>query len=76
MKLQLALDTFTLEAALALVEQVRDCVDIIEIGTPFLLEYGMEAVRRFRRAFPEKELVYHAKDKCYAWEEVDENEGH
>ena len=61
MKLQLALDTFTLEAALALVEQVRDCVDIIEIGTPFLLEYGMEAVRRFRRAFPEKEILADAK---------------
>ena len=29
-----------------------------------------------RRAFPEKELVYHAKDKCYVWEEVDENESH
>ena len=29
-----------------------------------------------RRAFPEKELVYHAKDKCYVWEEVDGNESH
>ncbi len=29
-----------------------------------------------RRAFPEKELVYHAKDKRYVWKEVDENESH
>lgn len=61
MKLQLALDTFDLDAALALAAQTRDCVDIIEIGTPFLLEYGMEAVRRFRRAFPEKTLLADAK---------------
>ena len=61
MKLQLALDTFDLETALALVEKVRDCVDIIEIGTPFLLEYGMAAVRRFRRAFPDKTILADAK---------------
>jgi hypothetical protein len=29
-----------------------------------------------RRAFPEKALAYHAKDKRYVWEEVDENESH
>lgn len=61
MKLQLALDTFTLEDALALVGKVGDSVDIIEIGTPFLLEYGMEAVRRFRGAFPDKEILADAK---------------
>lgn len=57
MKLQLALDVFDLETALSVAGRVRDYVDIIEIGTPFALEYGMEAVRRFREAFPEKELL-------------------
>ena len=53
MKLQLALDVLTLQDALSLGRSVEDCVDRFEMGTPFLLEYGMEAVRRFRAAFPE-----------------------
>lgn len=61
MKLQLALDVFPLPQALALTEQVRDWVDIIEIGTPFLLECGMEAVRQFRERFPEKEILADTK---------------
>lgn len=61
MKLQLALDVFDLETALEVTERARDYVNIIEIGTPFLLEYGMEAVRRFRAAFPEKEILADAK---------------
>ena len=57
MKLQLAFDTFDLETALDLAQRTRDFVDIYEIGTPFALEYGMEAVRRFRRAFPDKTIL-------------------
>ena len=52
MKLQLALDLFDLETALAVTKEARDYVDIIEIGTPFLMQYGLDAVRRFRDAFP------------------------
>jgi len=61
MKLQLALDVFSLEEALKIAYEVRDYIDIIEIGTPFVLEYGMEAVRRFRAAFPEKEILADVK---------------
>ena len=61
MKLQLALDTFTLEDALALARSAADYVDRFEMGTPFLLEYGMEAVRRFRAAFPDKEILADTK---------------
>ena len=61
MKLQLALDVFPLKKALALAEQVRSYVDIIEIGTPFLLESGMEAVRQFRAQFPEKIILADTK---------------
>lgn len=61
MKLQLALDVFDLDTALAVTERARAFVDIIEIGTPFVMEYGMEAVRRFRKAFPEKELLADVK---------------
>lgn len=57
MKLQLALDDITLEDAIALVHRVHDYVDIIEIGTPFVIAYGMEAVRVMKKEFPEKELL-------------------
>ena len=44
MKLQLALDDLTMEEAFDLVEKVRDSIDIIEIGTPFVYQEGMRAV--------------------------------
>lgn len=61
MKLQLALDVLPLEAAVALTRAAEEWVDRIELGTPFLLEYGMEAVRRFRAEFPHKELLADTK---------------
>lgn len=57
MKLQLALDDITLEQALELVEQVQDYIDIIEIGTPMVIEYGMEPVRRMKQRFPALEVL-------------------
>ena len=57
MKLQLALDEHKLEDELDFAEQVADYVDIIEIGTPFVIDSGMEAVRRFKEKFPEKEIL-------------------
>lgn len=61
MKLQLALDLFSLEDSLALTEKVQDYIDIIEIGTPFILEEGMEAVRQFREKFPDKKILADTK---------------
>lgn len=60
-KLQIALDEFSLEESLALCEKVRDYIDIIEIGTPFIMREGMGAVRAFRERFPEKEILADAK---------------
>ena len=51
-KLQMALDDISLDAGVALVRRVRDCVDVVEVGTPMVMEYGMEAVRRVRQAAP------------------------
>jgi len=45
-------------------------------GAPLPRRTFVRDLSILRRAFPEKELVYHAKDKCYVWEEVDENESH
>ncbi|WP_342759089.1 3-hexulose-6-phosphate synthase [Kineothrix sedimenti] len=61
MKLQLALDIFNLDEALGLAEKLKEYVDIIEIGTPFVLEYGLEAVRQFRAKFPDKRILADTK---------------
>lgn len=47
------------DAALAkkLVSEAGDSVDIVEIGTPFVLEYGLAAVRELKAAFPEKMIL-------------------
>lgn len=51
-KLQLALDDISLNDALELLEQVHDYVDIAEVGTPFLIEYGVGAIRAIKQRFP------------------------
>lgn len=61
MKLQLALDDIPLVDALVLVQKIRSYVDIIEIGSPFIIEDGMRAVREFRQYFPEKEILADTK---------------
>lgn len=61
MKLQIALDDISLENGLQLVEKVRNYVDIIEIGSPFIIDEGMHAVRAFRAKFPEKEILADTK---------------
>ncbi|MGI6003121.1 MAG: 3-hexulose-6-phosphate synthase [Lachnospiraceae bacterium] len=60
-KLQLALDDITLEDALRLTEQTAESVDIIEVGTPMVMSYGMEAVRQMRSHFPDKEILCDCK---------------
>jgi len=57
MKLQLALDTDSLYWALKFTEKVADYIDIIEIGTPFIYEEGMHAVRAFKKHYREKEVL-------------------
>ncbi len=61
MKLQIALDEVTIDQGLELCEKVRDSIDIIEIGTPFIIKDGLAAVRAFRERFPEKEILADAK---------------
>lgn len=60
-KLQVALDDITLENALYLLEKIQEHIDIAEAGTPFLMEYGMEAVRQIRKNFPHIEVLCDGK---------------
>lgn len=60
-KLQLALDALSLEEALTILDQVHSQIDIVEAGTPFVLHYGMEAVRSIKRRFPSLQVLCDGK---------------
>mgnify|MGYP000973834422 CR=1 FL=1 len=52
MKLQIALDMVNLQSAEEIVKEVQNSIDIIEIGTPFVIDEGIRAVRHMKEAFP------------------------
>ncbi|WP_284979904.1 3-hexulose-6-phosphate synthase [Arthrobacter sp. fls2-241-R2A-200] len=54
MKLQVAMDVLTTEAALTLAGQVAEYVDIIELGTPLIKAAGLSAVTAVKEAHPDK----------------------
>lgn len=61
MKLQLALDTLTIEECEELLEETREYVDIVEIGTPFIIQEGMKPVRFFKEKFSTIEILADTK---------------
>lgn len=52
MKLQLALDLVDIQGAIALVKEVEEHVDVVEIGTPVVINEGLRAVKEVKAAFP------------------------
>ena len=61
MKLQAALDTLTLEECLELLEETKGSIDIVEVGTPFVIEEGMVPVKAFKDKFPNIEVLADVK---------------
>lgn len=61
MKLQVALDTLTIEQSKNLIEETKGSIDIIEVGTPFLLLEGMNPVRVFSEVFEDIEILADTK---------------
>lgn len=61
MKLQLAIDGLTLAEALAILKELHPYIDIVEVGTPFLIDAGREAVRQIKKFYPELEVLCDAK---------------
>lgn len=61
MKLQLAIDELNLPQALVVAEKLKNYIDIIEVGTPFLIDAGREAVKQLKQKFPDKEILCDAK---------------
>lgn len=75
MQLQVALDRFSLEDAVRLAAGMQQYVDWIEVGTSLVKEFGMESVRRMRRALPQAHILADIKtndnaryefELCYA----------
>ncbi|PGT76717.1 3-hexulose-6-phosphate synthase [Bacillus sp. AFS040349] len=52
MELQLALDLVNIEEAKLVVEEVKEYIDIVEIGTPVVINEGLRAVKEVKEAFP------------------------
>jgi 3-hexulose-6-phosphate synthase len=52
MKLQLALDTLDIVKAKSLLTTIGDTIDIVEIGTPFIIRDGVQAITQIKKAFP------------------------
>lgn len=52
MKLQLALDLVDIQGAIELVKEVEDHIDVVEIGTPVVINEGLKAVKEVKAVFP------------------------
>ncbi|WAH36275.1 3-hexulose-6-phosphate synthase [Alicyclobacillus dauci] len=57
MKLQLALDLVNIPEGIDLVKEVQDYIDIVEIGTPIVIDEGLHAVKAMKDAFPSLEVL-------------------
>ncbi|OIK08373.1 3-hexulose-6-phosphate synthase [Bacillus sp. MUM 13] len=57
MELQLALDLVNIEEAKKLVKEVEDHIDIVEIGTPVVINEGLRAVKEIKEAFPSLKVL-------------------
>ena len=57
MKLQLALDLVNIPEGIEVVKQVQEYIDIVEIGTPVVINEGLHAVKAMKEAFPSLEVL-------------------
>jgi 3-hexulose-6-phosphate synthase len=56
-KLQLALDTVGLKEAFSLLGEVSSFIDIVEVGTPFIIRDGISAVTEIKTTLPSMEVL-------------------
>ncbi|WP_149094280.1 3-hexulose-6-phosphate synthase [Paenibacillus terrae] len=57
MELQLALDLVDIPQGIALVKEVESYIDIVEIGTPIVINEGLHAVKAMKEAFPNLKVL-------------------
>ena len=71
-KLQLAVDVLTPEELLELFPKLHEYVDIIELGTPFLLKYGAGIIPKLKKIDSSVEILADAKIMDAGYYEADE----
>lgn len=59
--LQLALDTLTIDECEILLNKTDGLVDIVEIGTPFIIEEGLKALTCLKKKFPQQKFLADVK---------------
>lgn len=59
--LQLAIDTLSTDEALALLAKVHPHCDIVEVGTPLIIEEGLAALETLKKKFPDKQYLADVK---------------
>lgn len=57
MELQLALDLVDIPQAKEVVKQIEAYIDIVEIGTPVVINEGLRAVKEIKDAFPHLKVL-------------------
>ena len=57
MKLQIALDMVTMEQAVDILDDVHEIVDIVEVGTPWIIRDGLKSVSELKRRYPRLEVL-------------------
>jgi 3-hexulose-6-phosphate synthase len=60
-QLQIALDDLTREQVFPLLEQIADNVDIVEVGTPLLMRYGVSLISDIKQRHPQLKVLSDAK---------------
>ena len=61
MKLQVAMDTLSPEELLEFLEKIKGYVDIVELGTPFVLQYGVGIIDDIRKIIENVEILCDSK---------------
>lgn len=61
MELQLALDLVNISEAKEVVQEVQEYIDIVEIGTPVVINEGLKAVKEIKEAFPSLKVLVDLK---------------
>lgn len=61
MIIQLSFDSIDLDKSIAVLDQVKDYADIIELGNLLLFAYGIQALKRFKEHAPNKTILVDSK---------------
>ena len=72
MKLQLAIDLEDVQGAIDLIQKTKDSIDIFEYGTPLVINFGIEGLKKIRAEFPDITLLADLKIMDVASYEVNQ----